>query len=154
MRRIATQTFTELPTGFKKWNCKFKVGFVMCPLGCPKLNFLEFPSLDVYAELGPPETFPETWRPELKQQAYYFSHVGGQDSCVYCTFLLLTLVTVAALQACTALHRVLLLPSVSLTAEPGNCAKLYDKEVSFPCRIPLHQGWRWWVTDMASCPSL
>ena len=34
------------------------------------------------------------------------------------------------------------------------CAKLCDKGGQLPLQDSLHRGWRWWVSDMASCPSL
>ena len=51
-----------------------------------------------------------------------------------------------SIMSCFFLHFLWLLSQV--------CAKLCDKGGQLPLQDSLHRGWRWWVTDMASCPSL
>lgn len=129
-------------------------GFVVYQLGWAELHFPESPSLHVSSSGGSQETFPEVRRTELKQQSYYFFTHGSSGKLLLLHIMpsLLTLLAGAASRP-AMLHLVLPLPSLSLTAEPCVCFGPWQRWKLLP-QDTLHQGWRWWVTDTASCPSL
>lgn len=118
----------------------------------PAFRRISFPVC--FCWIGPQETSREIWRAELKQQPYYFSHMESQGSCFYCTLLLLCspwwLGQHPGLQGSTTPCFFLRFPWLLNQL----CARLRDKECQFLLQDTLHQGWRWWVTDTASCPIL